>query len=310
MEKDLFLLVDAHAVIYRAYHALPDLTTPDGRLANAVFGFTRILLTAIRDLEPQYLAVTFDHPTPTFRHDQFAEYKGHREEMPDDLKPQVQMIKDVVERLNIPKFEMAGFEADDLIGTLSLQAKAKETPVMIVTGDKDIFQLVQPGIQVWLPSRGKVPAAEYDSQMVVNKMGVRPDQIVDLKALMGDASDNIPGIKGIGQKTAAKLLVQFDTLDKLYKAVEETQAGSTIYNDILKGAVLTKLIEGKESAYMSQQLATIDTNVDIELDLPLCKTSGYKKDEVMEMFEELGFKSLIGLLPADDFEIGLQDALF
>ena len=153
--------------------------------------------------------------------------------MPYDLKPQVGMIKEVVERLNIPKFEMAGFEADDLIGTLSLQAKQKETPVMIVTGDKDIFQLVQPGIQVWLPSRGKVSSAEYDSQMVKDKMGVRPDQIIDLKALMGDASDNIPGIKGIGQKTAAKLLVEFENLDKLYQAVEATKEGSSEYKAIL-----------------------------------------------------------------------------
>lgn len=310
MDKDLFLLVDAHAVIYRAYHALPDLTTPDGTLANAVYGFTRILLTAIRDLEPQYLAVTFDHPKPTFRKQNFAEYKAQREEMPDDLKPQVGMIKDVVKALNIPKFEMEGYEADDLIGTLSLQAKDKKTPVIIVTGDRDIFQLVQPGIKVWLPGRGKVEAAEYDAQAVLSKMGVRPDQIIDMKALMGDASDNIPGIKGIGQKTAAKLLGRFDNLDNLYQAVEKIQSGEMSDKDILKGAVLKKLIEGKQSAYMSQQLATIETNVEIKLDLPACKTSGYNKEEVMELFEDLGFKSLIKLLPADDFELGLQDALF
>lgn len=310
MDKDLFLLVDAHAVIYRAYHALPDLTTPDGKLANAVYGFTRILLTAIRDLEPKYLAVTFDHPTPTFRHKDFADYKAQREEMPDDLKPQVEMIKDVVETLNIPKFEKDGYEADDLIGTLSLQAKAKETPVIIVTGDRDIFQLVQPGIRVWLPPRGKVLAAEYDSEAVLEKMGVRPDQIVDMKALMGDASDNIPGIKGIGQKTATKLLQRFNNLDNLYKAVEQIQAGDEHDKDILKGAVLKKLVEGKQSAYMSQQLATIETQVDIQLNLNACKISGYEKDLVMELFEDLGFKSLIRLLPADDFELGLQDALF
>lgn len=310
MSEKIFLLVDAHAVIYRAYHALPDLTTPDGRLANAVFGFTRILLTAIRDLEPDYLVVAFDHPTPTFRHQEFADYKAHREEMPDDLKPQVELIKQVVTTLNIPKFEMEGFEADDLIGTISQQAVKKRTQVVIVTGDKDIFQLVRPGIKVWLPTRGKVEAAEYDQAGVLQKMGVRPDQIVDLKALMGDASDNIPGIKGIGQKTAVKLLNHFNTLDQLFAAVKKTQQGESIYDFILKGALLDKLIHGQQSAYLSQQLATIDTDVDLSLKLNSCRVSGYDKQEVMDLFDELGFKSLTNLLPADDFELGLQDALF
>jgi len=310
MSKDgLFLLVDAHAVIYRAYHALPDLTTPDGKLANAVYGFTRILLTAIRDLDPKYMAVAFDHPTPTFRHKEFKDYKAHREEMPDDLKPQVGMIKEVVEKLNIPQFEIDGFEADDLIGTLALQAKGQKKEVVIVTGDRDIFQLVQDGIKVWLPSRGKIEAAEYDSQAVKVKMGVRPDQIVDLKALMGDSSDNIPGIKGIGPKSAAKLLVEFETLEKLYDQVELAQQGN-VNHPLLKGGLLTKLIEGKQSALLSQQLAQIELDVPIKLDLPSCKVSGYDKEQILELFEQFGFRSLAKLLPADDFELGLQNALF
>ncbi len=189
---DVLMLVDAHAIIYRAYFALPPtLTTPDGMLVNAAFGFARILLTAIRDMKPTYLSVVFDHPEPTFRHKEYEDYKAHREKMPDDLIPQIGVTKEIVENLNIPQFEMAGYEADDLIGTLSQQSDQK---TVIVTGDQDMFQLVNDKVHVWLPPRGKHPADEYDRAKVHKKLGVYPEQVIDMKALMGDSSDNIPGI--------------------------------------------------------------------------------------------------------------------
>lgn len=317
-----FVLIDAHALIYRAYYAFPDLTTQDGTLVNAVFGFTKAVLTAIKDFEPEYLAVAFDHPKPTKRHKQFEAYKAHREKMPDDLIAQIGLIKDVVKALNFPTFEEAGWEADDLIGTLTTQAQAQmksgqiddDLLMVVVTGDKDTFQLVNDRVHVWLPGRGKLGVPrEYDSAGVTRKMGLRPDQIIDMKALMGDASDNIPGIKGIGEKTAVALLSEFETLEAIYQAIEQQAAGQELpkaQQKLLKGAVLKKLSTGQKDAELSQDLATIQTDAPIDLKLEACRVSGYNKQEVMELFEELSFKSLIKDLPADDFELGLQEALW
>ncbi len=336
----MFLLIDGHALIYRAYHAFPELTTPTGQLANAVYGFTRILLKSLRDFEPEYLAVCFDSKEETNRKKEFNDYKAHRSEMPDDLKPQIQMVKDVVDVLNIPRFEVAGFEADDLIGTLcrrvsrqqamptGRQAVGSSTHTLVVTGDKDLLQLVDDSTSVFIPGRGRFSVdTEYDAAMVVKKMGVIPEQIVDLKALMGDASDNIPGVKGVGKKTATKLIQAFGDLEGVYEAVGSSQQAvgyeklkvrnekkeSSIPNTqplILKGALLKKLIQDKDNAFLSQKLATIDTDAPIDLDLPACKVSGYDKQEALEKFDELGFRSLTKMLPKDDFELGLQDALF
>lgn len=300
----VLVLVDAHAVIYRAYFALPpNLTTPEGMLVNAAFGFTRILLTAIRDMKPTHISVVFDHPQPTFRHEEFKDYKAHREKMPEDLVPQVELTKKIVKTLSIPQFEVAGYEADDLIGTLSQQTEYK---VVIVTGDQDLFQLVNNHIHVWLPPRGKKPSAEYDRQAVCDKVGVYPKQVVDMKALMGDASDNIPGIHGIGPKTAVKLLQEFETLEGVYKAVEQADQ----HPEILKGALLTKLKTGQESAFLSQKLARIDQAAPIKLNLDKCRITSYDKTQVVELFQKLEFRSLINLLPNDEFETTIQESLF
>lgn len=301
------MLVDAHAIIYRAYYALPqNLTTSEGMLVNAAFGFTRILLTALRDMSPTHLSVVFDHPEPTFRHQEFEDYKAHREEMPDDLIPQVELTKEIVKALNIPQFELAGYEADDLIGALSRQTEER---VIIVTGDQDLFQLVNDHVHVWLPARGRKQAREFDASAVEDKLGLEPEQVVDMKALMGDSSDNIPGIRGIGPKTAVKLLKRYDDLDQLYEAVSVlVEAGSK--NDLLKGALLKKLKTGQEDAFLSRKLAKIDCQAPIELDLEACKITGYDKTQAVELFQELEFRSLIKLLPDDEFESSIQDSLF
>lgn len=319
-DKKTFTLIDGHALIYRAYHAFQDLTAPDGRPINAVYGFSRILLTVIKELQPEYILVAFDHSKPTFRHAEYLGYKANREEMPEDLRPQVEIVKQVVAAFNIPQFELAGYEADDLIGTTVRQLEERPESVMpqvmtlIVTGDRDAFQLVTDKTHVWMPGRSrpvKTPDMEYNPAGVEKKMGVRPDQIVDLKALMGDASDNIPGVAGIGEKTAVRLLQHFGTLEAIYETIEKenlTLSGSS--HPLLKGSLLRKLAEGQQEALLSQRLARIDQHSPITLCLDDCRLSAYKKNDVVKIFEEFNFKSLMNLLPADEFELQVQGALF
>jgi DNA polymerase-1 len=314
--KKNFILIDGHALIYRAYHAFTGLSTSDGTLVNAVYGFSRILLTVIKEHHPEYIAVTFDHPTPTFRHTDYLGYKANRAEMPDDLKPQIDIIKRVVTAFNMPQFELPGYEADDIIGTLACQIqeldKKDELMTIIVTGDRDAFQLVNDKVHVWMPGRGgHSKDLEYDAQQVVQKMGVGPHQIVDLKALMGDASDNIPGVKGIGEKTAVKLIQEFGSLDNIYNTIKDQNLSiENSTHPTLRGGVLRKLAEGQQDAIMSKQLATIECKVPITLHLDKCQLSMYKKEEVTKIFDELQFNSLLKMLPADEFELGIQSALF
>lgn len=312
-ERKIFLLIDGHAVIYRAFYAFPGLTDTQGRMINAVYGFTRIILTAIRDFRPEYIAVTFDSHAPTFRHENFTEYKANRAEMPDDLKPQIEIIKQVVEALNIPQFAIPGYEADDIIGTISKILEQPGQPgqqgkllTIIVTGDRDTLQLVDEDTHVWMPGRGKNQTdREYDVAAATEKMGVPPSQLVDLKALMGDTSDNIPGVKGIGPKTAIALIKQFGSLDALYQALED---GTALAG--LRSAMVDKLLAEKAQAYMSQGLARIDCSVPLEFVLHDCTVNGYDKGKVVELFSQLEFRSLVPLLPPDAFETSVQEALF
>lgn len=308
------MVIDGHGLIYRAYHAFPPLTTTDGILVNAVYGFTRILLTALRDIKPEYCVVTFDHKKPTLRAQSYAEYKAHREEMPDDLKPQIDIVKQVVQVLNIPQFEKEGYEADDLMGTISRQVcEESDVHVVIVTGDKDLLQLVTDCVHVWMPPRGKEGVElEYGPAEVLNLLKVTPAQVPDLKGLMGDTSDNIPGVKGIGPKTAQTLIQRFQSVEGVYEAVTAAQDGSAEPEvlSVLKGSILTKLIADKESALLSKKLATIDREAPVSFNLGPCKVSDFDKQAVIELFERLLFKSLIPLLPKDDFELGVQNALF
>lgn len=309
MPRKKFLLVDAHALIYRAYYAIPNLTDPEGNLVNAVYGFSKMVLNAISYFEPEYAAVCFDHPKPTFRHKKFDGYKAQRAKMPDDLIPQIQIVKDVVSALGIPKFEMEGFEADDLIGTVNCKVEDMDRQLLtiIVTGDQDSFQLVDDDTHIWMPARGKQKGdIEYDSAMVEKKLGITPKQVIDLKALMGDNSDNIPGVKGIGPKIAAALIQEFGTIEKIYEFLEQNPEG----NKLIKGALLSKLIGGKDSAFMSKDLATIECKAPIDFDLENCRVTTYDKNKVIEIFKTLNFKSLINFLPKDAFETSVQEALF
>ena len=317
-----FLILDGHAIIYRAYHAFPELSDSSGQLINAVYGFSRILLKSINDFQPKYIAVAFDHRKgKSKRVESFKAYKAHRKPMPDDLIPQIPIIKQVVEAFNIPQFELSGFEADDILGTIAKimaqdnidRADDEKILTTIVTGDKDILQLVDDNnTHVFIPGRGRFTHdVEYDEAEVLEKMKVKADQIIDLKALMGDPSDNIPGVKGVGAKTAVKLINEFDDLKKVYEKVEELEKnGETKAHSVLKGAILKKMIADKEMAFLSQELATILLDAPVDFSLEKCIVKDYSKDKVAEIFDKYNFTSLKRMLPKDHFEISVQEALF
>lgn len=295
MSKNQLVLIDGHALAYRMFFALPleAFTTKEGEPTNATFGFIRTVLDWILAKNPpQYFAVSFDLGR-TFRDDMFDEYKGTREKMPDELRLQIERIKQVIQTLNIPILELEGFEADDVLGTVAAQAKPHGVPVHIITGDRDLLQLVDDNTRVELPNRGGRPPEVFDTQGVIDYFEVRPDQVVDYKALVGDTSDNIPGVRGIGKKTAVKLLTEYQTLDAIYEDVEN-----------IKGAMGKKLVEGKESAYLSQKLARIVTDAPIQLDLDACVAHDFDPNPVLDIFRELEFRTLTNQLVE-----GLGDAV-
>jgi DNA polymerase-1 len=287
MDDPKLVLIDGHSLAFRAFHALPPtLTTPSGELTNAVYGFTSMLLNVLREQQPEYVAVAFDVGR-TFRDDLYAEYKGHRERMPDELRTQVERIKQVVQALNIPIFTAEGYEADDVLATLARQAARQGVDSLIVTGDRDILQVVDDDIHVLTSGRQFSDTIIYTPKSVSAKYGLRPDQLVDLKALIGDKSDNIPGVRGIGEKGATNLLQQYETLGNIYEHLAEMKPDRT----------RTALQEGKDSAELSQKLGRIITDVPIQLDLPACRTREYDRAQVVDLFQELAFRSLLSRLP-------------
>jgi DNA polymerase-1 len=312
-ESKRLVLIDGHAMLYRAWFAFPQsLTTREGLIINAVYGFTRILLNVINELHPEYLAVSFD-VGKTFRHEMYAEYKAHREKMPEELKAQEPMVDRVLNALNIPVIAKEGFEADDVIGSLATQAseRAKERKsdtleTVIVTGDKDILQLVKDSkgglgqVRVYMPARANKPAVIYDEEAVISDLGVTAEQIPDYKGLAGDSSDNIPGVRGVGPKTAVALLQRFKSIDGVYQNLESG----------LKAGLKQKLSEAKKTAFLSKKLATIIREVKINLDLEACKIKSYNKQQAIQLFKELEFSTLVNKLPKDEFEEMIQEALF
>ncbi|NQU29611.1 MAG: DNA polymerase I, partial [Anaerolineae bacterium] len=218
-------LIDGHALAYRAYFALsganPDRwQTSTGEPTAGIFGFASVLMRLLENDKPDYMAVAFD-VGKTFRHEMYPEYKGTRAKMPDDLRPQIERIRQLVDSFNLPRLEMDGYEADDVLGSVARQAAEQGLGVKIITGDRDLLQLVNERVIVNLPGRSMSDARDYYPADVEKKLGVRPDQVVDMKALMGDSSDNIPGVYGIGEKTAQKLLAQYETLDGIYAHLDE-----------------------------------------------------------------------------------------
>ena len=289
------LLVDGNGLLYRAYHAFPkELTTSTGEPIGAVYGFTRILLSTLKTLKPSYIAVCFDLKGPTFRHEAYHLYKATRAKMPEDLASQIERMYQIVEYLEFPIYTAPTYEADDVIGTLSVQITEQQAGcnVVILTGDQDILQLVNEKVSVYSPGGFPKQPILYTPEKIQEKYGFSAKQIIEYKALRGDPSDNIPGVPGVGEVTATKLLQEFGTIDKLYQALEKN-----IDSPTLKPALLSKLKENKESAYLSHSLATIHTNAPVTFHAELCRLQLQSPERLIKLFEELGFKSLMRDLP-------------
>jgi DNA polymerase I len=282
------LLIDGHSLAFRAYHALPaGMATRSGEPTNATFGFFSMLLNTLREQQPDYIAVAFD-VGKTFRHEEFPDYKGHRERMPDDLRQQVERIQEVVQALNIPIFTQDGYEADDVLGTLARQAEAQGVETMIVTGDRDIVQVVSDKTSVLTSGRKFSDTIVYNPETVQERWGLAPRQLIDLKALLGDTSDNVPGVKGVGEKGATDLIQTYGSVEAVYDNLDQITAKRT----------RTALEAGRDSAFLSKHLVTIITDVPgVALDLNACRVQDYDQEQVVELFRELEFRTLVDRLP-------------
>jgi DNA polymerase-1 len=281
MSKTLFL-IDGHAHCYKAFYAIRGLTSPDGRPTNAAFGFTAMLLKLLKAEKPDYAAAVFDAPGPTFRHEEFEDYKAQRRPMPDELQPQIPLIKQIFEAARIPLLEIPGYEADDVIATLAKRASEQGIDVYIATGDKDALQLLDDRIRLYDTKEG----TSYGVEDLAEDKGIRPDQVVDMMALSGDTTDNVPGIRGIGPKTALKLVREYGTLEDVLD-----------HADDVSGKVLAKrLREGGEIARTSRRLVTLDTDAPVEVELKDCRVAEPDKTALLRLFSELGFKKFIAEL--------------
>ncbi len=295
------ILIDGNALVHRAFHALPPLTSPKGIVTNAVFGFSSILIKTIKDLKPDFIAAAFDLAGPTFRHEDFAEYKIHRERAPQELYNQIPLVKEVLAAFGIPVYEKQGYEADDLIGTLAVRAKEKkDLQVVIATGDLDTLQLVDgKRVVVFTLRKGMSDTVIYDEDAVMERYGLKPEQLNDYRGLKGDPSDNIPGVPGIGEKTGAQLIKDFVTLEKLYKSLESKTKES---KSKISPKLAEKLLANKDQAFFSKRLSTLVT--DLEVDFSPEKANWKKNADILKIekaFKDLGFSSLLRRLP----EIGL-----
>ncbi|MEI7498720.1 MAG: DNA polymerase I [Candidatus Falkowbacteria bacterium] len=280
------LVIDGNALIHRSFHALPPtLTTKAGEQVNAVYGFAAVFIKAVKEIKPDYVVLTLDKKGPTFRHEVFKEYKATRVKAPQELYDQFDRVRQVATAFGVPIYEMSGFEADDLIGAICHQV-GDALDKVVLTGDMDTMQLIDEHTKVYAMSRGINDAVTYDWAAVEARYGLTPEQIVDYKALRGDPSDNIPGVKGIGEKTAVELLQRFKSLDGLYVAVEKG-------DENIKERIRNLLHEHKERAYMSQHLALIKRDVEFEFDLAGSKFGHFNRSAVVELFSELQFKSLL-----------------
>lgn len=294
LKPDTLVLIDAHALIHRSFHAIPTLTHR-GQLVNAVYGFAATILHVLEELEPEHLAVCFDEKGPTFRHEDFAAYKAHRPPTPEELSSQFPIARDLVQRLGIPLFSLAGYEADDLIGTLATQAEKAGVDVLIVTGDHDSYQLVNDHVKVYNVSRGIKAAEIIDAAAVQGRYGFGPERMLDYKALRGDASDGIPGVPGVGEKTAKVLISQFGSLEELYDLLDCGNDDPKLEG--VSPKLRQKLCDHAETAFLSKKLATICRDAPIELDLDATRVKHYDEEGAHILFKELGFRSLVSRLP-------------
>ena len=286
-KRKKLVIFDGHALVHRGYHAIPYLSTKDGTPTNAVYGFTMMMLLALRELKPDYVAVAWDAPGKTFRHDDYKDYKATRKKADQELYDQLPITKEVISAFNIPLLEQSGFEADDIIGSLSKQYEDK-VDVVIVTGDMDELQLVSDKTTVFTMRKGFSDTFIYDKKAVHDKYGVTPEEFIVYKALKGDTSDNIPGVSGVGDKTATDLVSKYQTLDNIYKHLDD-----------LKPAVRNKMEAGKDNAFLSEKLSTIKRDMKLDFDLKDSVIHEYDRKKVYDLFHKLEFRTLLSKLPAE-----------
>lgn len=292
MNKTL-VIIDGNSMINRAFFALPEMNNSEGLNTNAVYGFTTMLFKIIDTYNPTHISVTFDKKAKTFRHLEYEDYKAGRKKMSGDLAEQFKPLKDLLDSLKINRLEIEGFEADDIIGTVSKVAEENDFKVYIVTGDKDAIQLASHKTTTLITKKGISEIEEYDYDSVIEKIGMTPTEFIDLKGLMGDKSDNIPGIAGIGEVTGKKLIKEYGSVENIIENVEN-----------LKGSVKNKIIEGSEMGLLSKKLATIIRDVPIDFIMEDLEYGEYNVEDVIKVFEYLGFKTLLQRFIKDDFDLG------
>jgi len=290
-KQEVLLLVDGNALVHRGFHAIPHLSNKKGEPTNGVYGFALLLLRALKEVKPQYVAVAFDLPEPTFRDKLYAEYKAKRVKAPDELYAQIPRVKELVRAFDLPVYEEKGYEADDIIGSLSAIGKKHDLKVVILTGDLDTLQLVDDSVSVFAPKQGLAETKIYDAAAIKERYGLLPEQLIDYKALRGDPSDNIPGVRGIGEKTASELLQKFGTLEKVYDYAKGKDTKR------ISERVRTLLLEHEKDAELSKHLVRIVRTMKLSFDLKNLRLDGYDESKVYELFRELEFKSLLDKLP-------------
>ncbi len=294
------LLIDGNSIMNRAFYGIMGskmLTTKDGKYTNAVYGFLAIMFKIMDDLNPDYMAVSFDLKAPTARHKMYDKYKANRHGMPDELKEQMPMIKEVLRAMNIDIVEKEGYEGDDILGTLAKYGEAQGLDVVILSGDRDTFQLATNKTTIRIPrtKAGKTETEDYDRNKVVEEYGLEPKALIDVKGLQGDTSDNIPGVPGIGPKTAISLIQKFGTVEKLYESIEKGE-------DNLKGKQKENIVANKDMAFLSKKLGEIDVNVPLDDNLETLKVEEWDKVKVLEIFQNLNFKRYIERFNLEDVE--------
>ena len=274
-----FFIIDGHSQLYQAYYAITELTTPSGQPINAVYGFTRMLRKIIKEDKPCYMAIAFDTKGPTFRHIEYKEYKSHRKPTPDDLVSQIPLLYDVINAYNIPLFAIQGFEADDIIGTISKKLSKENIECTIITIDKDMDQLIDKHIRIFNPRKKEI----RDIEKLRKEKGIVPENVIDILALGGDSSDNIPGIPGIGYKTALNLIREWKSLENVISNVDKIKGKKKQEN----------LLKYTELARLSKRLATINTKVPLDFNLEACRLTDFNNIKLNELFTNYGFKSFI-----------------
>jgi len=292
LQKEKLILIDGNALLYRSFYALPPLSTRKGIPTGGVYGFTRILMKLLREEKPEYMACAFDKGKKTFRHQRWEEYKATRPKTPHQLSQQIPLVKKVLEGFRIAVFEEEEYEADDILATLAKEGERAGLEVKIFTGDKDIFQIISPSISIVRFKKGISQTQVFDAQKVKEEYGIYPEQIADYLSLVGDTSDNIPGVPGIGPKSAIHLIKKFDNVERLLSEL-----------DRLPPKLARKIRENVEKVKLSKKLATVVYNIPLKFDLKKLKTKTPDKDILLDIFRELEFKELIKNLensPAHD----------